>query len=117
MLQHPLITVEENRYEEERPWTDFTPEDRRTFQRVVRLEAGEPGTVSGIRLELAEHDRSEPDYLHLALYIDQPAGYDREVSLEGTLSVEQLDAVIEALTLARDAAICEWMIAPAGGVR
>ena len=47
--------------------------------------------------------------------MDTPRGgsINTQAALEETLSVKQLDTMIEVLTLARDMAIVEGMIAPA----
>lgn len=120
MLTDARIMIEELKDDYARSSGDFTPDHLRVWPHLLTLEArvpalvdALPGTTSGLRVTLAESDYATPDYLYIGLYIDKPAGYDSRAFLEGTLSVEQLDAAIEALTLARDTAICEGLIAPA----
>ncbi len=119
MLTAPRITIEEIREDMRDNYCDFTPDDRRVYARSLRVEVGRRKTGSGARVTLAETDRDDPTSVYVGLYVDTPQGASihEQACIEETLSVTQIDRMIELLTLARDIAICEGMIEPASGER
>lgn len=86
---------------------DFTPDDRKIFARTVTVKQGRAEVV------IAETERDDPTSIYLGAYI-RDAGMGVEAELSLSVSAKDLDELIEALTLARDTAITEWMLEPAG---
>jgi hypothetical protein len=95
---------------ESRLWNEWTPRENRIFAR--RLEAkGNFGYVA-----LTETERTDPTLVNLYAVITPRRGLNKtygktEMSLD--LSVRDLDGFIDALIVARDQAIANWMIEPA----
>src|SRR5687768_11878670 len=114
MLHDARITIRQHtlEVEEARSYLDFTPEDRLQFARELTVEV--PG-LEKTHVELSEINRDDPNVVYVGLYPGLPPnGTIGELArMEGVLTVSQLDIAIELLTLARDVAICEGMIAPA----
>lgn len=100
------VTVSE--IKEEVPWTDFTPAIYRQTARRVSAASGL------VHVELSESERDDPSIVFLSLRVGASKRFPNEVIADGAdIPVQQLDTLIELLTVARDTAIVEGMIEPA----
>jgi hypothetical protein len=90
-------------------WNDWTPVERRVLARRLEVKTGF-GHVA-----IIEIDKANPSLVNLYAHFDARRGgrqRDEEIVLD-SLSAQELDQLIEALTTARDHAIANWMIEPA----
>jgi hypothetical protein len=86
-------------------WNDWTPRENRILARSLKVETS-IGSVT-----LWETDRNDPTRIRLYLTTKNHRNGAREIDAE--LTATQLDELVQAFTLARDAAVAEWMLEPA----
>jgi hypothetical protein len=101
------ITVEKNPDAGKEDIYDFTPDERKIFARAAVVKKG------AVSATVTEIDRDDPTKVALHLYIKRGkrgAGEERELSL--TVSSQELLDIKEAISLAHDTALTQWMLEP-----
>jgi hypothetical protein len=113
-MHAPTISIKSLKDDVETPLFDFTPDNRRIFARELKVQSGAEGRPGSVHVRLNEWDRYDPTQMDLSVCVTPTlCETPFSTSIECPVTVAELDALIGALTLARDAAICEGMIAPA----
>jgi hypothetical protein len=109
MLKSLAVAVEE--IEDglsETAWNDWTPRESRILARSVNVK-----TSSGY-VTLTEADKSDPTRIRMYLTVkgEDSGNYPGATEIDADLTAKELDEIVQALTLARDAAVSEWMLEP-----
>jgi hypothetical protein len=89
-----------------RNWNDWTPRERRVLARRLQVD-----TSFGY-VYLEETKKDDPTHLHMYVTTTKIASRSSCPELDFECSVAQLNEMIDAMVLARDAAIANWMIEP-----
>jgi hypothetical protein len=88
-------------------WNDWTPPANRVLARRARVVG------KACRVTLTEIERHDPSLVHVYAWLSKSGGRFDDTELDATISVRDLDELIDALTLARDTALANWMMEPA----
>lgn len=90
-------------------FSDWTPFEKRILARRLEVK-GSFGYVA-----LTEREREDPTQMNIYILLSEcgKGKLGRETEIDVDIQAAQLDSLIESLTLARDAAIANWMLEPA----
>lgn len=92
------------------------PDSQRVIARQVSLtRSGKKG--ASLSVTIAEQDRADPRVMYLGVNLVSRlsnGGRGDSCELAGSGTVDELDELIEAFTVARDTALVNFMIEPAG---
>lgn len=87
-------------------WNDWTPMENRILARQLDV------SQRNWSVSLSEMDKDDPTMVRLFInHRGGALGDDEDISVQ--VSAKDIDELIQALTVARDAAIANWMIEPA----